>query len=121
MDENIGKCKLQIKNLSVSAGNMKKNEAEDDDVLEIKEEYKEEDFIYKAKPSEKTIVHEQPQKKLRFQDFPEYKLFKKLEEEEENEEVNFLFILKRKKYNILMKLYRKEKKNNLKKKNQKRK
>lgn len=90
MDENIGKCKLQLKNLSVYAENAKKNE-EEDEVFEIKEEYKEEDFIPKVKPSEKTMVQEQPQKKLRFQDFPEYKLFKKLEDEEENEEVNYFF------------------------------
>ena len=92
MDENIGKCKLQLKNLSVSAENVKKNEAEDDDVFEIKEEYKEEDFIHKVKLSEKTIVQEQPQKKLKFQDLPEYKIFKKLEEEEEeNEDVYYFY------------------------------
>jgi len=66
-------------------------EEKKEEIFEITEEYKEEDFIRKPKINDLPIIQETPHRKINLQDFPEYKIFQKMQKEEEDEEASLFF------------------------------
>ena len=84
IDENTNKAKFQLKSLLDQS--QTQNTKENDDIFEIKEEFKEEDLSkIKASKTMKTSKTAVSCENKRFEDLPDYKILQKYQIEEELE------------------------------------